>query len=178
MRKIIYHIAVTLDNYIARKDGSVDGFAMEGDHATEFFASLQEYGTVLMGRKTYEFGFQFGLKPGQPAYPHLQHYVFSSSMQFEPTERVVLVKENELEVVRQLKQEEGKSIWLCGGGEFAGFLLEHELIDEVVVKINPLVLGDGKPLFGTSTKQVALECIGSKQYNNGVLLVSYKICYS
>ncbi len=87
MRKIVYHVGMTLDNYIAHEDGSIGGFSnfAEGEHVTEYLESLKAYDTVLMGRATYEFGYQYGLKPGQPAYPHMQHYIFSKTLRFDAT---------------------------------------------------------------------------------------------
>lgn len=88
MRKLIYHIATSLDGYIAHPDGSVDGFLMQGPHAEEFFQSLSEYDTVLMGRGTYDFGLKMGLKLGKAPYPMLQNYVLSKHSNFEKGENI------------------------------------------------------------------------------------------
>ncbi|PKL30446.1 MAG: dihydrofolate reductase, partial [Spirochaetae bacterium HGW-Spirochaetae-10] len=56
MRKLIYHVAVTVDGFIARKNGSVDGFLMQGDHVDAYLEHLKDYDTVVMGRRTYEAG--------------------------------------------------------------------------------------------------------------------------
>ena len=82
MRKLVYHVAMTLDNFIAHEDGSINGFApfAEGEHVADYLAQLQEYDTVLMGRATYEFGYQYGLEPGQPAYAHMKHFIFSKTL--------------------------------------------------------------------------------------------------
>lgn len=76
MRKLIYHVATTLDHYIAHEDHSIEGFLQEGDHVTDYVASFQNYDTVIMGKATYEFGYQYGMEPGQPAYPNMKHYIF------------------------------------------------------------------------------------------------------
>ena len=111
MRKLVYHVATTLDNYISHEDGSVDGFVPEGDHVTEYLESLKNYDTVIMGRKTYEFGYNYGLKPGQPPYPHMKHYIFSKTLHFEnPDERVQIVDSDEVAFVKQLKETEGTDI--------------------------------------------------------------------
>lgn len=181
MRKIIYHVATTLDHYIARADGSFDDFPGEGEHVTDFLDSIRYYGAILMGRNTYEVGYKFGLKPGDPAYndfnPYMKNYVFSKTAQFKSNDRVELVKQNEMEFIRNLKTENGKDIWLCGGGALAGSLLENELIDELLIKLNPVVLGDGIPLFGGCRKKVGLTLLDSKAYDSGVLLLRYRINY-
>ena len=62
MRKIKYHVATTLDGFIARRDHTVGGFVEAGEHVTDYLDSLKnDYDVVLMGRRTYEFGFQFGV---------------------------------------------------------------------------------------------------------------------
>lgn len=120
MRKFIYNIAASLDSFIAHADGSVDGFRMEGGLATDFIEPIKTYGAVLIGRKAYEFGFAHGLQKGQPTYaevnPDLMNYVFSNTMDFEPGDLIQLIWGDEAAIVRQLKAETGKSIWLCGGG--------------------------------------------------------------
>src|SRR5262245_49832952 len=179
MRKLVYHVATTLDNYIAHEDGSIGGFAdfAEGDHVTDYLESLKEYDTVVMGKATYEFGYQFGLQPGQPAYPHMQHYIFSKTLKFDtpPDQKVKIVHKDELEVIRQLKEENGTDIYLCGGGAFAGFLAEHDLIDELRIKLYPLVFGKGIRLFGNSTCAVNLSLISSKVYRTGAMLITYQV---
>ncbi|WP_396021743.1 dihydrofolate reductase family protein, partial [Bacillus cereus group sp. BfR-BA-01380] len=87
MAELIYHVAVSLDNFIADQ-GMIDrninnsSFLFDGDHIPDFLSDIHQYDAVLMGRKTYEFGFQFGAKPGEPGYKGIKHYIFSNSMQF------------------------------------------------------------------------------------------------
>lgn len=175
MRSINYHIAISIDGYISHEDGGIDGFLMEGEHAEEFVQSMKQYDTVLMGRKTYEFGFQYGLEPGQPAYPNLKHYIFSESLGFDSSENVRLIKSNILETINDIRSENGKEIWLCGGGELAGFLLNHDMIDKVTLKINPVVFGSGRKLFRRANKSVNLNLRNNKFYENGVQLVTYEV---
>lgn len=178
MRKMIYHVATTLDNYICHEDGSIDGFMPEGDHVTDYQESLKNYDTVIMGRKTYEFGYAYGLKPGQPAYPHMKHYIFSKNLQFDnPDEKVEVVDGDATAFVKQLKAESGTDIYLCGGGQFAGFMLEHRLIDTLIIKLNPVVFGKGISLFGDSIQTIDLNLLDTKVYSSGVVLLTYQISY-
>jgi dihydrofolate reductase len=179
---LIYHVAVSLDNFIADQ-GMIDGninkslFLFDGDHVPDFLTDIQQYDSVLMGRKTYEFGFQFGAKPGEPGYKGLKHYIFSNSMHFESNDEVELVKGDALEFIENLKQQGSGKIWLCGGGELAGSLLKNKLIDQLVLKVNPIIVGDGIPLFGNVKSDLKLELEDMKQYSNGVIKPTYTIIY-
>ena len=82
MRAIIYHVATSLDGFIARKDGSTNGFIESGEHVDDYLNQLKDYDTTIMGRNTYEYGYQYGLQPGQPAYPHMNHFIVSDSLSF------------------------------------------------------------------------------------------------
>ena len=170
MRKLKYHVASTADGFIAREDGSFDCFTAEGDHVTDYLESLKSYGAVLMGRKTYEVGLKMGITD---PYPHLKTYVFSRTLKKSPDERVEIVAENLPDVVRKLKEEAGKDIYLCGGAELAGELFTQGLIDEVILKLNPLLLGSGIPLLPDIGRQINLQLIDTKVYDSGVLLLSY-----
>lgn len=142
MRKLIYHVASTLDGFIAHEDHTVDGFLGEGLHADEYLASLHtDYDAVIMGRKTYEFGLQFGITH---PYPSLKEkYIVSSTMKEKLDEHVELISDNITERVKQLKNKEGKAIYLCGGEKLATTLLKEKLVDEVLVKLNPVLFGSG-----------------------------------
>jgi dihydrofolate reductase len=174
MRKLIYHVAASLDSFIAHPDGSVDGFLLDGDFVVDFVEAIKSYGAVLMGRKTYEAGYTFGLQPGETAYTHLNpelaNYIFSNTLSMESNDRI--------ELVRQLKAQPGRPIWLCGGGELAGELLAAQLINELVVKCNPILLGSGIRLFGTAEHKVGLHLLESKAYAFGLVRMSYSINYS
>lgn len=173
MRKLKYHVAATLDGFIAHPDHTIEGFLTEGDHLTDYLASLkQDYDTVLMGRRTYEFGFQFGITN---PYPWMKQYVFSRTMEKSPDAEVELVSENILELVGELKTQTGKDIYLCGGATLAATLFAEGLIDEIIVKLNPVVFGSGIPIFSGAIKQTALDLMGSKIYENGVCLLQYQV---
>jgi dihydrofolate reductase len=176
MRNVVYDVAVSVDNFISGEDGDVTAFRMEGDHVTDYQQRLKGYDTVLMGRATYEWGYQYGLTPGALAYPHMRHYVFSRTLRFDDSP-VVVVDHDEVSVVRRLKEEDGSDIYLCGGGAFAGFLLDRGLVDQLVIKLNPIVLGHGVRLFGASTRAVTTELVDTRTYDNGVVLLRYDISY-
>lgn len=179
MAEIIYHVATTVDNFIAGPNGEADDsiFLYEGDHIPAFLEEINQYEIVLMGSKTYEYGFQFGLKPGEPSYKGLKHYVFSKTLKFESNNDVELVEDATIEFVAKLKQTTPGKIWLCGGGKLAGALLEAELIDKLKLKINPVLIAKGISLFGGSQKKVNLELIDVHHYKSGVVLPTYTVKY-
>jgi dihydrofolate reductase len=174
MRKLKYHVASTADGFIAREDDSFDCFRFkpEDEHITDYLASLASYGTALMGRRTYEMGLKVGVTD---PYPGLETYVFSRSMKESPNPRVKLISEDAMGVVRRLKEQEGKDIYLCGGGELASKLFAEGLIDEVLLKLNPLLLGSGVPLSPKLGGPLHLELLSTKVYSTGVLLLRYAV---
>ncbi len=174
MRQIIYDVAVTLDGYIARDDGSFDGFAADGPHVDDYLQRLEGYGTVLMGRKTYEAGYAYGLQPGQRAYPHMEHYIVSQSLEIDGS-GIQILDRRVIETIQDLRSEPGADIYLCGGGELAALLLEHDLIDQLVLKVNPVCFGSGIRLFGYSLRRLELELLDSTVYDNGVICSQYEV---
>lgn len=177
MRKLIYHVGTTLDNFICQEDRSIAGFLAEGDHIPDYLESLKNYDTVLMGKATYEFGYGFGLKPGMAPYANMKNYVFSRSIKIDNPldDRLTIVRDDSVSFVRNLKNTNGTPIYLCGGGIFASTLLDNNLIDVLIVKLNPVLLGSGIRLFEQSRKPVELTLTDTKIYNSGVVLLTYVI---
>jgi dihydrofolate reductase len=183
MRKVKYFVANSLDNFIARPDGTVDWLFMDGtDYGmAEFFKTID---TLLMGRKTYEFALAHGPKPKRKskkagakraAEPGMRSYVFSRTIRPGAGEGVNVVSENTGAFVRNLKSAAGKDIWLMGGGELAKSLFEENLVDELSLNIHPVLLGTGIPLFPDIGKQIDLELIDCKTHRNGCVQVTYRV---
>lgn len=177
MRKIIYYVASSLDGFISGPNDDISGFIQSGDGVDAYLTDLSNYDTVIMGRNTYEFGYQYGLKPGQPAYPHMKHYIFSDNLSFDDPESKVEVKRLDVREIDNIKKQEGTDIYLCGGGQFAGWLLENEKIDILKLKLNPLILGEGVKLFVHSSKKYKLQLLESKDYDNGMQIMTFQIKY-
>lgn len=177
MRKLIYYVAMSVDGFIAHGNGEIEGFLMEGPHSDDFFIALKQFDTVLMGKKTYQFGFKYGLKAGEVAYQGLHHFIFSKEKMCENSNQLEVIGSGIQMHVEQLKHKTGKDIWLCGGGKLAGFLFEKQLIDEVILKVNPIVFGSGVKLFECADCNVALNLLENKVYENNVILSHYSIEY-
>lgn len=177
MRKLDYYIAVSVDNFIAKPDGSVDGFLGEGDHIQPYIDSLRNYDTVLMGRSTYEFAYQFGLRKGQPVpmYGHMKQYVISSTIGAFDHPQIEVVSQDVSTFLANLKDQEGLDIYLCGGGTLAAYLIEHGLIDRLILKRNPVLFGDGIPLFHTLGKEQPVNLENCIVYGSGVIFEHYSV---
>lgn len=177
MRKIIYYVASSIDGFIMGADENMGDFVGEGSGVKQYLEDLQQFDTVIMGRKTYEFGYRFGLVEGQKAYPHMKHYVFSNNTVLNNCVEDVKVCKVELSTILELKQQPGSDICLCGGGAFAGWLLENKLIDILKIKLNPVVLGKGVRLFGNSERVYHMNLLESITYENGLQIMEFQIKY-
>jgi dihydrofolate reductase len=177
MRKIVYYVASSLDGFISGLNEDVSGFVGKGNGVDRYLTDLENFDTVIMGRNTYEFGYKYGLKPGQPAYLHMKHYIFSNNLKLENPDIKVEVKKIDLTEINLIQNQEGTDIYLCGGGQFAGWLLDHQKIDILRLKLNPLILGEGIKIFGSSTKQYNLQLIETLLYENGLQIMTYRVLY-
>lgn len=181
MGNLVYHVATTLDGYIANKNHDINGFLVDTEHLPDFQNSLKnDYSCVLMGKNTYEFGFRFGLKPGQPAYAeyNLPNYVVANDFSFEPEKGLTIIGDDVVGEVKKLKQNSKKDVWLCGGGQLAGFLLENKLIDKIILKQNPTIFSDGIKLFEGCSSTYQLDLEDYKSYQNSVCLLKYRVNYA
>lgn len=189
MRKLIYYIAVSVDGYIADSTGGFDSFLVEGDHMPWILENYPEsvpghirslvglaetppraFDTVVMGRATHQVAVDEGLASG---YPHLRQYVVTHRPEGLPAEEGLTASaEDPVELVRRLKGEDSPlDIWLCGGGALAGQLVEE--VDEIRLKVNPVILGAGIPLIAAvPTPQPLLQRM-RRDFESGVSYVEY-----
>ncbi|NND15145.1 MAG: dihydrofolate reductase [Eudoraea sp.] len=175
MTKIVYYVASSLDGFISGPNNDISNFAGEGNGIEKYVSDLQHFDTVIMGRKTYEFGYEYGLEPGQPAYPHMKHYIFSNTLQLENVHDLVHIEEVRIDRIHEIKESAGTDVYLCGGGQFAGWLLDQGLIDVLKLKLNPIILGDGIRLFGDSNTNINLKLKASDQYEDGLQIATYEL---
>ncbi|ELR72606.1 Dihydrofolate reductase [Fulvivirga imtechensis AK7] len=175
MRKIIYYVATSLDGFIAGPDDDVSAFIQQGAGVDQYFKDLQAFDTVIMGRRTYEFGYKYGLQPGQPAYPHMEHYIFSDTLELETPHEKVKVEKRDINRIMELKAGAGADIYLSGGGEFAGWLLDHNMIDRLKIKLNPIILGRGIKLFGSSSSNADLQLLETLKFDDGFQIMTFNV---
>lgn len=178
MRKLILYIAQSIDGFIAKKDGNLDWLTEDekpdGDvNKYGYLDLLESVDTTLMGYKTYNEVLNFDIPF---PYPNKKNYVFSRSHKKNDDNPVEFVASNIAEFVRELKTFPGKDIWLIGGGEINKLLLNANLIDEMIISIKPVVLGDGIPLFASGSELKRFMFQSSKWFDNGLVqLVMQKL---
>jgi dihydrofolate reductase len=174
MHPIIYDVAVSLDGFISGVSGDISKFAHEGRVVDQYLKRLETYKTAIMGRKTYEFGYGFGLKPGQNPYPHMRTVVFSDTLEVPEQADISVHRRPTPEEILTLARNADGPVYLCGGGDFAGWMLEQGLINRLILKRAPCVLGSGTPLFGAYAPPTSLSRIRTETYENGYLLEEFK----
>ncbi len=174
MKKIIYYVASSLDGFIAGKNDDISQFILQGKGVEKYQQDLSTFETVIMGRRTYEFGYQYGLQPGQPAYPHMEHYIFSDSMNIKDLANTVHIEKKSIQRVLEIKESSTTDIYLCGGGDFAGWLLDNGLIDQLKLKLNPIILGEGIRLFGNSKSTQKWKLVDTESFDDGLQILTYE----
>jgi len=174
MRNIILYIAVSLDGKIADKHGNVDWlYAVGNEEETDygynhFYNSID---TTLLGYNTYR---QITLLNKNFPYAGKTNYVFTNKEDLLMADHVQFVSHNILDFIRSLKEQEGKDIWLVGGGKLIASLFDNDLLDEMQICVMPIVIGEGIPLFNLPVKEHVLKLEECRQYNNGAILLRYK----
>lgn len=182
-----YYLAQTLDGYIAESDGGLDWlqrFAGEGTvEATEpspmgsggsyeqFFA---EVGALAMGSATYE----FILDEGSGGWPYVDRpsWVFTSrELPVPPGADVRFASGPVRPVHDQMRAAAGdRNIWVVGGGQLATQLVEEDLLDELLVTVVPVVLGEGIPTFAGRLRS-GLRLTGTRPFRNGMVELRYEL---
>ena len=173
MRKVTFGVASSLDNYIARNDGTIDWILRAEEAASAMAEFWKTLDTVVIGRKTYE----PVLKSGAPfpTLPGVRNYVLSRTLKEASDKNVEVIQEDAADFVRRLKTEESERVIAVTGGLLAKTLFEANLIDEVRVNIHPILLGSGIPLFHEMSPQINLELMECKAFKNGCVLVTYRV---
>lgn len=167
-RKVRCFIAASLDGFIADARGEVEWLWTDDDYGyTDFIEGVD---ALLIGRKTYEQVRGFGSWP----YAHLRSYVFTSQA-LAPDPNVVFVRDEASAFIRELKAQPGGDLWLVGGGALNAACLRAGLVDELVLSIQPLLLGEGVRLFAPPFELQNLALQGSKVYDSGLIQLTYSL---
>ncbi len=136
-RRLRYHVAVSLDGFIAGPNGEYDWIVM--DPSIDFAALFKQFDTAVMGRKTYEV---LTAQGGHGAMPGLDVVVFSRTLPAAAHRGVRIFNDDPRKIVAALKAKPGRDIWLFGGGVLFRSLLDAGLVDTVEVAVVPVLLGD------------------------------------
>ncbi len=176
--KISVFIATSLDGYIAREDGSIDWLdkANESVPANEdcgFHKFMETIDALIMGRKTFEQVLSFGKWP----YDDKPVIVLSSQRNIIPEAltKTVMVRSGEpTAIIKELTKDRPKHFYIDGGFTIQEFLSEG-LVDEITITLIPVILGNGKPLFGKLSRDVKLQHIETKTYDFGFVQNKYRV---
>ncbi len=169
MRKVTLSLTASLDNYIARPDGGYGWILTDQGHRlTEFFQSVD---VVFLGRKSHD----AMVRAGRPSYNRMKNYVFSRNRSGSGAGGVEFVGDRAKELVETLRAQPGKDLWLAGGGELVRSFLGEGLVDEIQLAIQPVLLGEGLPLFPPGFPQSSLRLTRCHQYSNGVVALNYDV---
>lgn len=174
MRKIKLYIATSIDGYIARSDGDLDwltGFPNPEKTDYGYQTLFESIDIVIMGGRTYR-----DILSMDVVWPYQAKntYVITHHSLSEE-KNIQFITHDIVETITQIRNENGQDIWLVGGGEIASMLLNHELIDEMIITTVPIILGNGIPLFSKITKESQWEISIYHKYKNGVTQSHYKI---
>lgn len=171
-RKVISYIAMSLDGYIAGPNDNLDFLSMveqEGeDYGYEKF--LETVDTVIIGRRTYEIVVSMA-----GHFPHADKNAYIITRKPKQDTGTLKFFAGDLKaLVYKLKSEKGKNIFCDGGAEIVNELLKNDLIDEFIVSIIPVLVGDGIKLFQDSRPELKLELVSTKQFPKGLTQLHYK----
>lgn len=185
-RRLTYVIGATIDGFIAGPNGEVDFFPVTSDVVDFLGAELPEtlpthvraslgldtpnerFDTIVQGRATYAMAANVGITS---PYAHLRQYVVSRSLSGSPDAAVTVIPDDPVAAVRELKRQDGLGIYLAGGGNLAGQLLDE--IDELVVKRYPTLAGAGIPMFATGLRPQPFALTGTLTLAGGTIVEHY-----
>jgi dihydrofolate reductase len=173
VRKITLHLAASLDGFIARRDGTVDWLPLpEADEGfAEFLAGVD---TVVMGRRTWDLARE---REGEQPFPGRRCVVFSRRRAGQRQRGVQFTDEDPETCVRRLRETPPRrgagGIWLVGGGEVVRLCLEAGIVNEVVLTLVPVLLGDGVPLFLPRAGTTWLKLLDCRAQANGLVQLRY-----
>ena len=174
MRKISLFIAISLDGYIAKPNNDLSFLKIvekEGeDYGYAKFTSAID--TLIVGRKTYDYVLK---EIGSSHYDNGERDIYVITRTPKPSKgRVTFYTGDIAELVKKLKSENGKDIYCDGGAEVINELLKLDLIDEYIISIIPILLGNGTRLFKDERPEQLLELISSKSFDTGLMQLHYK----
>jgi dihydrofolate reductase len=173
-RNVIVHIATSADGYVARSDGDLGWLtsrpAPKGFYGMDAFTKSVD--TKVLGRKTFDVSLRLGAKFGSKS----RHIVFSHHPPpANVPSGVEFVSEAIGPFVDRLREQPGKDIWLMGGGELIASFLDARAIDEFIISVVPVFIGDGIPLIARRHRHLPLELLDVERFPDGVVQLHYRV---
>ena len=182
MRKLIFFMLTTLDGYYAGPNGEIDWHNVDDEFNEFAIDQLNSVDTLLFGRVTYEGMASYWPTPDAIANDpvvagkmnQLQKIVFSKTLDKVVWENTRLIKANAPEEIAKLKEQPGKDLIIFGSSDLAVTLIPYGSIDEYRIMVNPIVLGNGKPVFKGIKDKLKLRLIKTKTFRSGNVLLFYQ----
>lgn len=171
-RKVILYIATSLDGYIAKPNDDL-GFLsiVEQDGQDYGYADfVKTVDAVIVGRKTYDKVISMGFD-----FPHADKDAYVMTRTPRPNiGSIKFYSENLKSLVDRLKSESGKNIFCDGGAEIVNELLKDNLIDEFIISVIPVLVGNGTKLFKDGRPEQKFELVSVKSFDKGLIQLHYK----
>jgi dihydrofolate reductase len=171
VRKVMLYIATSADGYIADTDGGIDFLSAAQTSGEDYGYDdfIKSVDTILWGRKTYDRLLSFGIPF---PYKHMKCYVLSRTRTGRD-ENVEYFNGDIGELIGDLRKHEGKRIYCDGGAEIVSELMKRALIDEFIMTVIPVFLGNGIALFKPGGQQLQLQLAGIRSFPSGVVQLHY-----
>lgn len=194
MRRIVIFNQLSADGFFAAADGALDWVTPDEQFDEEAAASSDDTDTMLFGRKTYQMFESFwpdAVKQAEAPDPHApgraskaiqriarsineaEKIVFSRTLSQVTWKGSRLVKEFDPAEIQRLKRAPGKTIMVFGSGSIVERLLEHGLVDELMLSVSPVILGSGRTMLGSLAKRTRLKLLEAKPYASGNVILRY-----
>jgi dihydrofolate reductase len=182
MRKVIFFMLTTLDGFYEGPNKEIDWHNVDEEFNEFAINQLNSVDVLLFGRVTYELMASYWPTPAATTNDpivadkmnSLPKIVFSKTLASVEWQNTRLVKENIAEEIAKLKQQPGKDLIIFGSSDLAVTFIQHGLIDEYRIMVNPVVLGNGKPLFKGIKDKLNLKLLGTKLFGSGNVLLYYQ----
>ncbi len=170
MRKLVYYVAASLDGYIARGDGAIDWLPAPTPRQDYGYAKfLERIDELIIGRKTYEQLLNFGAWPygGRKCHVLSRRWAGHRDVHAEFTDTAPAA------LLRRMRKQPGRDIWLVGGGESAHAFFAAGAVDEIILTIVPILLGEGRPLFLQPRESAGLKLRDTRVFPDGLVRLHY-----
>jgi dihydrofolate reductase len=184
MRKIIFMMSASVDGFMEGHDHDISWHLVDDELHSHFNAELGAMGGFLHGRVTYELMAKFWpTADADPASPEpvkqfariwrdMPKVVYSRTLQRADWNTTV-VHEVEPQEITKLTAQPGGDL-VIGGASLAASFLRYDLIDEYRIYVHPVLIGGGKPMFGSRESRIGLRLAESRIFGNGVVLLRYQ----
>ena len=177
--KTQYYTAASLDGFIATEDDSLEWLFPLGDiNDTGYNAFFAGVGALAMGSSTYEWMLRHVVGPGKPGWPYQQPCWVFSSRQLPAIEGANLhFAQGDVRPVHEAMRQaaRGRNLWIVGGGDLVGQFHDAGLLDEVIVTIGSVTLGQGKPLLPRRITRPSLKLIEARRIGEGFAELVYQV---